>query len=368
MKAYRISIGLLVFFTLLIVSPAGDVLGQRAGRYDGKGFLSSLTDEQRQAVQQKTEEMRSQGATRGEIRTAVREMLEGYGVELPEHWGKGEQVRHKRFLTNLNDEQREAIRGKIEEMKTQGASHEEIRAAVAKTLKGYGIELPEKIDGRHGYKGFGHSGFLNKLTDKQRQAVREKIKEMGSQGAARKEIRAVVGEMLEGYGIDLSEKRGERHRDGFRCFLSNLTDEQRKAVREKIKEMRSQGATREEIRTEVTEMLKGYGIELPDKPESISSEKASAKPGLTAQTYPNPFNPQTQIAYNLPEDSYVKLTIYNIQGQKVKLLVDEYQSAGTRNVIWDGCDETGEKVASGVYFYRIEAGPYSVANRMILLK
>jgi hypothetical protein len=135
-----------------------------------------------------------------------------------------------------------------------------------------------------------------------------------------------------------------------------------------VKEMRSQGATREEIRATVDEMLKGYGIELPEKTESNSSENTSKESVIKSQNFPNPFNPQTEIAYSLPGDCYVKLTIYNIQGQKVKQLVDEYQSAGTKKVVWDGCDESGEEVASGIYFYRIEAGPNTETNRMALLK
>lgn len=86
------------------------------------------------------------------------------------------------------------------------------------------------------------------------------------------------------------------------------------------------------------------------------------------QNYPNPFNPETEIAYCLPQDSPVKLTIYNILGQEVKVLVDEYQTAGTRRVIWDGCDDTGSNVASGIYLYRLEAGKTVQTKKMSLLK
>lgn len=86
------------------------------------------------------------------------------------------------------------------------------------------------------------------------------------------------------------------------------------------------------------------------------------------QNYPNPFNPETEIAYCLPQDSRVKLTIYNILGQEVKVLVDEYQTAGTRRVTWDGCDDTGSKAASGIYLYRLEAGKTIQTKKMSLLK
>jgi 5'-nucleotidase len=86
------------------------------------------------------------------------------------------------------------------------------------------------------------------------------------------------------------------------------------------------------------------------------------------QNYPNPFNPQTQIAYTLPEDSHIKLTIYNIMGQKVKVLVDEYQSAGTKNVIWDGRNGNGKKVTSGIYFYKLQAGDFVQTKKMSVVK
>jgi len=87
-----------------------------------------------------------------------------------------------------------------------------------------------------------------------------------------------------------------------------------------------------------------------------------------AQNYPNPFNSSTQIGYGLPLDAHVKLTIYNILGEKVRVLVDEYQSAGERNIIWDGKNENGEVVATGIYLYRIEAGSFTKTAKMSLLK
>ena len=368
MKAYRISIGILVLFVLMVMDPWDDILGQHLRGCDGKGFLSSLTEEQREAVQEKVKQMRTQGATREEVGTAVREMFKGYGIEPPEKpeglnkpmgFGPGG------FLDKLSEEQREAVRDKIKEMRSRNASHEEIRAAVGKLFEGYGIKLPE-------HQGEGPRGdfrsLLSGLTEEQRETVQEKMKEMRSQGATPEEIQTAVREMLAGYGIQLPENPGIGGRGGFRPFLSKLSDEQRETVLGKIKEMRSQGASREEIRATVSEMLKGYGILLPENTENSTSKDTPAKSQIKTGNYPNPFNPQTEIAYSLPEDCYVKLTIYNIQGQKVKQLLDEYQSAGTKEVVWDGCDENGEKVASGIYFYRIEAGPNSATKRMVLLK
>ncbi|NIM99356.1 MAG: T9SS type A sorting domain-containing protein [candidate division Zixibacteria bacterium] len=86
------------------------------------------------------------------------------------------------------------------------------------------------------------------------------------------------------------------------------------------------------------------------------------------EPHPNPFNPQTQIAYILPEDSYVRLTVYNLIGQEVKVLMDGYQTAGTKTVIWDGRAESGEKVANGIYLCRLQAGGRTQTKKMVLVK
>ena len=86
------------------------------------------------------------------------------------------------------------------------------------------------------------------------------------------------------------------------------------------------------------------------------------------QNYPNPFNPQTTIRYNLPQGSQVRLTIYNIAGQKVKTLVEEHQTAGHNAVRWNGTDDNGSEVTSGIYFYRIQAGEFTQTKKMVILK
>jgi hypothetical protein len=87
-----------------------------------------------------------------------------------------------------------------------------------------------------------------------------------------------------------------------------------------------------------------------------------------SQNYPNPFNPSTEISYALPEAGNVNLEIYNILGQQVKTLVNEFQDAGNYVVTWNGDDETGATVASGVYFYRVVAGEYKEVKKMVMMK
>jgi len=86
------------------------------------------------------------------------------------------------------------------------------------------------------------------------------------------------------------------------------------------------------------------------------------------QNYPNPFNPTTHIRFSLAEGNHVLLAIYNSSGQLVRTLVAEEMTSGQHNVQWNGTDETGAKVASGVYLYRIKAGSYVQSKKMILMK
>jgi uncharacterized membrane-anchored protein len=330
-------------------------------------FRDDLTDEQKQAIREKAEEIKSQGGTREEIHTAVTEMLKGYGIEPPENWRGPMGFGHppNRFWDDLTDEQREAIKEKTKKMRDQDATREEIHTTVAEMLKGYGIEVPEEMPGPFG---FGHprGGFWDDLTDEQREAIREKTKTMRDQDASPEEIHTAIAEMLKSYGVEVPDDFPGPH--GPFGFGADLTDEQREAVREKIKEMRSQGATHEEIRAAIDQMIEGFGIESSEDNESMSAETTPAETQITAGSYPNPFNPETQINYSLATSGKVRISIYNISGQLIRSFDMGYQSPGSYSVRWDGRNESGDITASGVYLYRIEAGSYNVTNRMVLLK
>jgi photosystem II stability/assembly factor-like uncharacterized protein len=87
-----------------------------------------------------------------------------------------------------------------------------------------------------------------------------------------------------------------------------------------------------------------------------------------SQNYPNPFNPVTTIKYYLPSRSKVVLKIYDILGKEIRILVDDIQSPGLKSVIWDGTNNQGESVGSGVYIYQIRAGNEIQTKKMTLLK
>ena len=89
------------------------------------------------------------------------------------------------------------------------------------------------------------------------------------------------------------------------------------------------------------------------------------QPAVTAlyQNAPNPFNPQTRIPYALAANGHVRLEVYNVRGQRITTLVDQYQTAGFKSVEWNASN-----VASGVYFYRLQAGSITQTRKLILMK
>jgi hypothetical protein len=87
-----------------------------------------------------------------------------------------------------------------------------------------------------------------------------------------------------------------------------------------------------------------------------------------AQNYPNPFNPVTQIGYQLPKESHVTITIYNTLGVEVATVVDQNEPAGYYTITWDGKDNLGKTVGTGIYLYRMKAGSFTVVKKMVFMK
>ena len=102
--------------------------------------------------------------------------------------------------------------------------------------------------------------------------------------------------------------------------------------------------------------------------ESDDSKTVIPEKFKLSQNYPNPFNPTTTLTYSLPETEYVKLNIYNMNGQIISELVNEIQTPGTYFLNWDATDKQGKSVSAGVYFYKIETETFSDVKKMVLVK
>jgi hypothetical protein len=103
---------------------------------------------------------------------------------------------------------------------------------------------------------------------------------------------------------------------------------------------------------------------------AIEQEEEVLRPSdfVVHQNYPNPFNPTTQIRYTLPVRGYVKADIYTVFGEKVKTLFSGDQPAGRHSLVWNGTNQFGQKLSSGIYYLQIDAGKYRAVKKMTLLK
>ena len=241
----------------------------RRGRGLGRGMGSAelvwigtqLTDDQKAAVQDKIDAMRAEDATREDIHAAVGQMLAGYSIDLPEDgsWrlgfrGNGSQVW---IATELTEEQQTALQEKIEGMREEGAGWEDIRAATAEVLAGFGIAIPEGASWRTGHDWSGGLGRLGGLlTDEQQTALQAKVDELKEAGATRAEIRAAIDAQMEDLGIEIPTR-------GFGRMASLLTEEQHAVLQATIDKLREEGAGRDEIHAAVQEELEAMGIEAP---------------------------------------------------------------------------------------------------------
>ena len=110
-----------------------------------------------------------------------------------------------------------------------------------------------------------------------------------------------------------------------------------------------------------------WRIPLSNLTDISGNTPVPSSPNLS-QNYPNPFNPTTVIRYQLAVNSKVSLKIYNALGQEMRALVNGHETAGTRQVIWDGKDHRGQPVSSGVYLYRLECGRFTKTMKMMMVK
>jgi hypothetical protein len=103
-------------------------------------------------------------------------------------------------------------------------------------------------------------------------------------------------------------------------------------------------------------------------PAGVPSSQVLANGIRLYPNFPNPFNPVTTIRFELPFPQRTKLTVFFADGRRVVTLVDRLSGAGRQEAVWNGTDEHGRKVPSGVYFFRLEAGEYSKTEKMTLVK
>lgn len=232
-----------------------------------RAVMDKLTAEQKTQLMAKLKELREKNATREETRAAVQELLKGWNIELPKGAGKGQGAGPqegrgtalKEVMDKLTPEQKTQLLAKIKELRDKNASQDEIHEAVAAMLKGWGIELPA------GPQGQGQHAWMDKLTPDQKTQVQAKIKELRAKNATPEEIKAAIAELLKGWGVEpgkgqggAGQGQGVGQRKG---WMAQLTEEQKTQLQAKTKELREKNATKEEIRAAVQEMLKGWGIQ-----------------------------------------------------------------------------------------------------------
>ncbi len=125
------------------------------------------------------------------------------------------------------------------------------------------------------------------------------------------------------------------------------------------------------VRPELWSRTGGWGTATHirhDLMTSVTSGVPSPTHFELLQNFPNPFNPTTAIRYELPKESKVVVKIYNHLGQEIRSLVNGFQSAGEKTIMWDGLDERGQKAPSGIYIYQMKTGAVSVSRKMVLMR
>ena len=112
------------------------------------------------------------------------------------------------------------------------------------------------------------------------------------------------------------------------------------------------------------------GVILPGTPTPVEETSAAGMPSefSLSQNHPNPFNPETTLRYDVPETGTVLLAIYALTGQSVRTLVAGERSSGTYSIVWDGTDDAGRALASGVYLCRMESGGFNVVRKLVLVR
>lgn len=283
----------------------------------------------------------------------------------PQMHNKGEhrrQIMHGPFWSELSDSQKDELKALIQTLRNENVTPDSLRTAIHEKLSSWNIELPDM------------PGFFNRFDDRlnadQKNEIHALIDSLNSQNASRKKIHLAIKEKLDSWGIKPKFRNFQRNFRKRRMF-SNLTDEQQKIIQNLIKDMREKNATPQEVHQAVADQLKTWGIEPPQKPNPDQEQQNPEQKGNKVQglNRPNPFNPSTTIIYELQQEATdVIVTIFNTQGQSVRIFSQGYQQTGEHQIQWDGKSESGESVPSGTYIYKIQAGDQNFQGRMVLMK
>jgi hypothetical protein len=124
---------------------------------------------------------------------------------------------------------------------------------------------------------------------------------------------------------------------------------------------------RESIKDSI-EIGRIYAMRMPDAAAFTTPTNAAASAFRLAQNFPNPFNPVTRIRYEIEASATVALRIYDVEGRLVRRLAGGYRAQGRHEELWDGRDGRGRAVASGIYYYRLDAGSFTETRKMVLLR
>ncbi|MFQ5583152.1 MAG: T9SS type A sorting domain-containing protein [Calditrichia bacterium] len=100
----------------------------------------------------------------------------------------------------------------------------------------------------------------------------------------------------------------------------------------------------------------------------IQGEEPLASPFYLARNYPNPFNPATNLQFRISDFGLVRLAVYDLLGREVRILVNDHRTPGSYTVQWDGKDNTGKPVSSGIYIYRLQVGDFSQSRKLVLMR
>ena len=101
---------------------------------------------------------------------------------------------------------------------------------------------------------------------------------------------------------------------------------------------------------------------------AIEDDHLLTAQNISISNYPNPFNPSTTINFDIPRNGNVNIAIFNIKGQQVDIILDEFMEAGKHSVVWNGTNSEGRRVSSGIYFTHLKFGTEALFLKMLLLK